>query len=357
LSHQPERKEKDCLNCGTNLHGRFCHICGQENIQNHQNFISLTKHFVYDIFHFDGKFFDTLKYLLFKPGAVAKEYVKGKRLKYLDPIRMYLFTSAVFFLLFFSFAKPDTTVAPENPLTKSQRIPLLRQLEPRQNNNVTDTVLLNDIAALRDSTKQLKRSDIKSLPLRGPVDINGSGKFKSLSEYDSLQNLLPAEKKDNWLERRLTKKGIALNSKYSGNISEEEIRTFLDSFLHRIPYILFLSLPFFALILKLLYIRRKNFFYSDHAVFTLYHYIFSFIFLMIFFGLNSLLEWFEWRIFGWMMGALALFWFIYLYKSIRNFYGQNRARTISKFLLLNLLGFVTILLLFSIFIFFSIFQL
>jgi hypothetical protein len=356
LSHQPERKEKDCLNCGTNVYGRFCHICGQENIQNHQNFISLSKHFVYDIFHFDGKFFDTLKYLLFKPGIVAKEYVKGKRSKYLDPIRMYLFTSAIFFLLFFSFAKPETTVAPENNLTQNQRAALLRELESRENNNVIDTILLNDIAALKDSTKRLKRSDIKSLPPRGPVDINGSGRFSSVSAYDSFQNLLPAEKRDNWLQRRVTKKGIALNSKYSGNI-EEGISTFWDVFLHRIPYILFLSLPFFALILKLLYIRRKNFYYSDHAVFTLYHYIFSFIFLMIFFGLNSLLEWLDWGIFGWMMGALTVFWFIYLYKSMRNFYGQNRARTIGKFLLLNLLGFVTILLLFAIFIFFSIFQL
>ncbi|MGV3656323.1 MAG: DUF3667 domain-containing protein [Chitinophagaceae bacterium] len=56
---------------------------------------------MYDIFHFDGKFFDTLKYLFFWPGGVAKEYVKGRRNRYLDPIRMYLFTSAVFFLIFF----------------------------------------------------------------------------------------------------------------------------------------------------------------------------------------------------------------------------------------------------------------
>ena len=103
MSHQPERKEKDCLNCGTAVHGRFCHVCGQENVVTHQSFWSLTKHFVFDILHFDGKFFHTLKYLFTRPGFVPKEYVQGRRQSYLDPIRMYLFTSAVFFLAFFTF--------------------------------------------------------------------------------------------------------------------------------------------------------------------------------------------------------------------------------------------------------------
>ncbi len=102
MSHQPERKEKNCLNCGTEVMGRFCHVCGQENIVTHQGFWSLTKHFVYDVLHFDGKFFHTLAYIFTRPGFVARQYAEGKRMSYLDPIRMYLFTSAIFFLVFFS---------------------------------------------------------------------------------------------------------------------------------------------------------------------------------------------------------------------------------------------------------------
>lgn len=354
MSHQPERKEKDCLNCGTIVLGRFCHKCGQENIQNHQNFISLTKHFVFDIFHFDGKFFDTLRYLLFKPGVVAKEYVNGKRSKYLDPIRMYLFTSAVFFLFFFSLAKPDTSIELEQALGQSEREALLLQLENRAGEK--DSVYVNDVALLKDTTRQVRRADIKSLPGRVPIRVSGIRDYKSLAEYDSAQNSLPADKRDNWFERRTLRKVISINNKYAGNVNQG-VRTFLDAFLHRIPYVLFISLPFFALILKLLYIRRKNFYYSDHAVFTLYHYIFSFIILLVFVLSNSLLDWTGWEIFGWLMGVLVIVWFFYLYKSVRSFYGQNRARTIGKFLLLIILGFVTIFLLFLILIFFSIFQL
>ena len=59
-------------------------------------------HFFYDITHFDGSFFVTLKDLLFKPGFLSREYMLGRRKKYLHPVRMYVFTSAVFFLVFFS---------------------------------------------------------------------------------------------------------------------------------------------------------------------------------------------------------------------------------------------------------------
>ena len=143
MSHQPEREEKDCLNCGTIVHGRYCHLCGQENIVTHQNFGGLVKHFIYDIFHFDGKFFDNLKHLLTKPGFVAKEYVRGKRAKYLDPIRMYLFTSAVFFVLFFSFVNPDLKVdGPEVYLSAPERNEWVKELQKRQRQNVNDSSLL-----------------------------------------------------------------------------------------------------------------------------------------------------------------------------------------------------------------------
>ena len=128
MSHKPERKEKNCLNCETIVQGRYCHVCGQENTVPHQSFGGLTKHFIYDIFHFDGKFFETLIPLFFKPGVVAREYTSGKRIKFLDPIRMYLFTSAVFFLIFFSLAQPTSALDLDNYLTVERRVDLANEL-------------------------------------------------------------------------------------------------------------------------------------------------------------------------------------------------------------------------------------
>jgi len=127
--------------------------------------------------------------------------------------------------------------------------------------------------------------------------------------------------------------------------------------LHRLPYLLFVSLPFFAFILQLLYSRRKRFFYSDHAVFTLYHYIFSFILLLASFGLSALKDWTGWGVFTYLLTLLVISWPVYLYIEMKRFYGQGRTKTLGKFLLLNFAGIIILLLLFAVFFVFSIFQL
>lgn len=100
MSHLPQRKEKNCLNCGATVIGKYCHNCGQENIEPKESVWQLVTHFFNDTAHFDGKFFSTLKNLLFKPDFLSKEYIKGRRATYLNPVRMYLFTSFIFFLIF-----------------------------------------------------------------------------------------------------------------------------------------------------------------------------------------------------------------------------------------------------------------
>lgn len=119
MSHQPLRKENDCLNCGTEVLGRFYHLCGQENSITHQGFWLLANHFVYDILHFDGKFFRTVGLLFSHPGFVAKEYGAGKPRRFLDPIRMHLFTSAVFFLAFLIVDQRYTSLAQYDPVQVS----------------------------------------------------------------------------------------------------------------------------------------------------------------------------------------------------------------------------------------------
>lgn len=107
MSHLHERKEKICLNCNAELIDRYCHHCGQENVEPKETVWHLVQHFFNDITHFDGKFFASVKYLLRRPGFLSKEYMVGRRASYLNPIRMYVFSSAIFFLLLFSLKKHE----------------------------------------------------------------------------------------------------------------------------------------------------------------------------------------------------------------------------------------------------------
>src|SRR6476620_10519249 len=102
MAHNTERIGKTCLNCGTVVAGRFCQNCGQENVEPKQTAWHLVHHFFSDITHFDGKFFNSVYLLFRRPGFLSKQYLLGKRASYLDPVRMYVFTSALFFLVFFA---------------------------------------------------------------------------------------------------------------------------------------------------------------------------------------------------------------------------------------------------------------
>jgi hypothetical protein len=357
VSHQPERKDKNCLNCGTEVQGRFCHVCGQENIIPHQNFWSLTKHFIYDIFHFDGKFFDTVKYLFIKPGYVAKEYVKGKRMSFLDPIRMYLFTSAIFFLIFFKFMNPVPRLnlkEGKRDLSNVERIHVIDSIQAKLGNSRQDSIKRAQLEILKDTTTPLLLSDV-ALLTQSNITI-GDNKFHTLEEYEAHQKKLAENKRDGWFKRALVKRSLQINQKYEGDQSAL-LKEFIDSFLHRLPILLFVSLPFFALILKMLYSRRKNFFYSDHAVFTLYQYIFGFILLLFLFSFSRLEDATGWEIFSWLFGIGFIYGGYYLLRSLKLFYNQTWGKTTVKFLLLNFIGGIVIVLLFIVFFLLSIFEL
>lgn len=356
MSHQPERKEKNCLNCGTTVIGRYCHVCGQENVETKESFWSLTKHFIFDIFHFDGKFLHTLKYIFTRPGLVARKYCEGKRMSYLHPIRMYLFTSAVFFLAFFSIKKESGLVIGSEdtkPLTPVQRKNKIDDYQAALKQKPGDSVkYLHRISLLKDTSKPLTYSEL----YEGDSVININGKeYSSVRQYDSIQNALPFSKRDNWLAQAVSKKTIRLNKKYHNN-SIEMVRAIWETFLHRMPYMLFISLPFFALILRLLYIRHKNFYYSDHAVFTLYHYIFSFLLLLLIFGVDVLNSWLQWKVLDYFIVVLFLTWPVYLWIEMKRFYVQSVGKTLGKFVLLNLSGVFILILLTIVFFLFSIFQ-
>jgi hypothetical protein len=358
VSHQPERKAKNCLNCGARVVGRYCHICGQENIETKESFWSLTKHFVFDIFHFDGKFFHTLKYIFVKPGLVAREYCLGKRMSFLHPIRMYLFTSAIFFIVFasvnnISFGTSKNILG--KVMSRKDRLELAADYKERLKQDPEDSSISKIIALLTDTTKKVTGDEILAMDAKQFFTISGR-RYNSVKEYDSIQNSLSSGERDGWFIHMLRKKTMMYNEKYKGRTAEAS-KIIGESFLHRLPYMLFLSLPFFALILKLLYRRHKIFYYSDHAIFTIYHYILSFILLLIMFSVSTLQERTGWNFLSYLGVIFFLAWPGYLLLELKNFYKQGWVKTAGKFILLNLMGSIVIFILFAAFLILSIFEL
>ena len=95
----------DCRNCGGELHGRFCHQCGQKSVASQVSVHDFLHEAADELAHLDGKIFQTLKLLLLKPGSLTVEHLQGRRARYVSPLRLYLTCSLLFFAL--SAMTPD----------------------------------------------------------------------------------------------------------------------------------------------------------------------------------------------------------------------------------------------------------
>ena len=374
MSHSKERHEKICLNCNAELYGRYCHVCGQENIEPKETVWGLISHFFYDITHFDGKFFSTTRYLITRPGFLPKEYIEGRRARYLHPIRMYVFSSALFFLCLYSVfhfhgsgelgddkkdkkdnmgfmaALPDSVKAKAlaDAKTKEDTAAVLKALDlAKPYMRITEKEKRSDTTALY--TKKIRKKNF-NVNL-----VNPDQRYASIQEYDSIQKALPKNEKDNWIERRAKHREIELNARYKGD-QQAMWRDLLEKFVHTFPYLLFISLPLYAFYMKVLYFRRKQFLYVTHGIFLIYLYIFTFINLLVYFGLNQIHESMDWDWMGWIEAAVLLYGVWYAYKAMRKFYGQGRGKTLLKFFILNTWAFLSIIILFLAFFLFTVFK-
>lgn len=354
MSHSQERKEKDCLNCGTIIHGRYCHVCGQENLEPKESLWHLITHFFNDITHFDGKFFTTLKDLLFRPGFLSREYMAGRRVSYLNPVRMYIFTSAIFFLLFFSFlySEKDTsiTIRDINGKTLAQIDKMDSATFAAFTANINKE---NERPAVPMSRAEFKQYKDTILLASGIRIGSGKTRYRSKAQYDSL--LASGAVKHGWVLRQLMYKEIAINNKYNNN-PKEIASAFQHALVHSLPQMFFVSLPLLALILKLFYIRRKQFYYVSHGIFSLHLYIFLFIAMLFLFSISKLNDQLHWGIFDFIFTALIIWLFVYEYLAMKNFYKQGWVKTFFKFLLVNIVFSIVIGLLFVVFILFSLFK-
>jgi hypothetical protein len=353
MSRLKERKERKCLNCHIAVKGRFCHRCGQENIEPKESVWDLISHFFKDITHFDGKFFSTIKYLFKKPGFLSKEYMIGRRASYVNPIRLYVFTSAFFFLIFFSLNKVDRNLEKSELKMNGKTYTEIEAMDSLAFDAFTRNINKEDDKPGLPMTREVFKQYFDSMALKNTFRFTSKVKYKSKAEYDSI--LASGKMKHNWLKKQFTYREIEINKKYhdrEGEFNED----FTNMIQHSLPQVFFVLLPLFALILKLLYIRRKQFYYVNHAIFSIHFYILWFMIMLIIIGLTELNSMLDWTFINYLQLIMGLGIFFYLYKAMRNFYQQRRAKTALKFLILSFLLLVSILFIFSIFVFYSLFK-
>lgn len=312
------RKDKTCLNCGHEVPERFCTHCGQENTEPHETFGHLASHFFQDITHYDSKAWVTIRDLLFKPGLLTKLYMSGKRQSFVNPVRMYIFISFVFFLVMALVQKhhdPYEIEKPGNETIKEAYNKSLNQRYERKRDSLNrPEVEIMSANERANVMLDVQLADIARQTLGDPET--------AIARFDSLQQSLPRDQRYSSLHGRGYKLYLYLNAKYGDNLG----RAIVDKFEHNLPKLMFLLLPLFAVFLKWVY-SRKKWFYADHAIFTIHFHTFLFILGAVTFLLNYWLhtEWFT------LLAMLASA--VYFVLALKNVYGQSLGKSFFKALL------------------------
>lgn len=330
MSHDPIRKDKTCLNCRHVVEQRFCSNCGQENTESRKTFYQLFLHFFEDLTHYENAFWRTIRNLLFKPASLTKEYLSGKRLSYLAPVRLYIFISFITFLLISLI--PETIESREPDYTaNSMKI----ESEKRA------AILKNATTLLAVDSLEQKRLDSIKKRKEKFDDLFRFG-YRSQKELDSIQKFGSADDRLSGLEYWVVKKGLQVKDKNPDN--KELMKKFKESFGHNFPKALFIYMPIFAFFLWLFH-GKKRWYYFDHGIFTLHYFSFLLLISLIIFLLNALTDLFDSDLFDSIVSLVSLagmLWMIYyFYPAHHRFYGESRWMS---FLKSSVLFFINIIL-------------
>ena len=112
----------NCLNCGTELKGMYCHVCGQEATDKSRTVLGFVKEYVNNAFLWDPKFFSTLWTLLRRPGQLTKDFLSGKIISQENPLKLNMFLLLVFITLFVFFSGSEKMTEPIEQMTSDEML-------------------------------------------------------------------------------------------------------------------------------------------------------------------------------------------------------------------------------------------
>ena len=257
--------EGNCTDCGQPVDGRFCANCGQPT-HVHRSLLHLGEEMLHGVLHFDARIWRTLPLLAFNPGRLTREWVQGRRTRYVSPLAMFLFTV---FLMFFVFSfsgafepKVTTTMSPAEraALTENLEEARAKLTEDRRASEARPGSNALKLTAQAQGTivSQLEtRLGIFPEAAAARSDGLAPGSWQAQVHDAVASGDLKVNTGSKSLDKTLTKK--ALNPDLA--LYKVQQTAYKFSFL-LIP----ISIPFVAL----LFLWRRGFTLYDHGVFVLY---------------------------------------------------------------------------------------
>jgi len=283
----------DCLNCGTVAHLNYCPNCGQGTRLHVPSAGEFIHEFVAHYIALEGKLWKTLKLLFFKPGMLTVEYIAGRRASYVEPLRIFL----TFSILFFATLKlSGTEIANFRDNEKEDAAEIAQDRETGRQRTVPEQ--------LEPAKKDAAAPVSKRASDRG-VEVNTDFGFLG-ADLEAIAN-----KK---MER------------FNALPRDEQERMIKAGFYSYTPYLMLLLMPVFALYLKLLYLGSGRT-YGEHFLFALHTNAFAYMQITL-----ILLS--PWKL---LTFAFSMWLMFYLPTAMRRVYGGSRKVTFLRWMVLGTL--------------------
>jgi Protein of unknown function (DUF3667) len=320
-----------CPNCGTEQYDRssHCHKCGQKHLDIRKSAWSFFKDFLDTNFNFDSKVFKTGLFLIIRPGYLTKAFIEGKRTAFLPPIRLYVFFSVFFFAGLVGSISMD----------KAGKIYHKRK-EKIEKAMYTDTLYQKLMLQKIDQNEKIKIDCVFSKDLTFLKKIRtDSSNIVSLGGK-SKQNLKVSDidiytlETDELIKKYNIQKTLQKTLVEQGHKIFKDTKGFVIDFIgSKLWWATLLMIPFMALMLKILYVRRKRY-YSEHLIYGFHFFSITLLLgIPIFYIKDENVQ-------GIYFGVYFLVTIIYQIISQKVVYEQGWIKTTIKALLLQFLTFI-----------------
>ena len=371
---EPAAEPRRCQNCREVLLGEHCYACGQPTKGLVRHFGSIIGDFMDSVFELDSRILRTLGPLLFRPGFLSTEYFAGRRVRYVSPVRLFVFLSLfAFFAAQLSFDFED--VAGDEPVVQVDTPDARGQ---RDNAGIRRATTVEEVERLRDeaiAAMQQAREQTADIPgVEFGVDIGMDVAEKSLvaeaarriREIEAAKaegrpvevppelprdasmsfNGRPWHPVDNPLQVDwLGESGNAWLNRQVGKANdnarriERDPNLLKDAFLSTVPTSLFVLLPLFAVFLKVMYLFKRRL-YMEHLIVALHSHSFLCGALLLVLALDALAGWtatMPWlsRPIGWAEVAMIAWMPVYLLLMQKRVYRQGWFMTLLKYWVLG----------------------
>jgi hypothetical protein len=324
-----------CDNCGASVTGRYCGNCGQRlepPVHSLWHFIRVATE---DVTHADSRLWRTLWALLFRPGLLTREFLAGRRARYLPPVRLYLVLSVVFFLWIAATQRSSIVVLDPGNGHAS---------ELREMNQDLDEAASEAPPKAAAALAGARRAVVTVVPAASAppggvaaapapaapgTAATPSGAKAAAAGSTSADTTEGCDFKydgpwKNTMDRAL--------HKACENALRDNGRALRQAFLHNLPHAMFLFLPLLAGAMMLFYWRPRRY-YVEHLLFFVHNHAFAFLFFMLLWALSWPLRFAR----APLQFAATLYLVWYMYRSMRVVYGQGRGRTTAKLVALSFL--------------------